>query len=287
MTHDAILEILLDAVTAGSEAVLATRQEGPLHAEYKDAKELVTAADQRSDAAMRAIFEARLEPGIAIALEESGRPEAFGEAWVGADPLDGTNHFACGGTSYAIQAHYVENGIPKVGVILQPEVYLPLAESDICMGRLAYAIRGGGAFLERTAATGGRLSRSNRKELRVRTSLPTRSYAASIPISSKMTDPERARAQAVLNSGLVAVTTGAGCAGGNALLTILGGQHIYANFGAGDDLDLIPPQVIAEEAGATVWDSHRSSPKWFAQKQSVLIAVNNEVAGRFLQAAGL
>jgi hypothetical protein len=41
--------------------------------------------------------------------------------------------------------------------------------------------------------------------------------------------------------------TGTGGAGGNVMMATLGGQHVYAN-GAGDDLDLIPPQVIAEEA---------------------------------------
>jgi photosystem II stability/assembly factor-like uncharacterized protein len=60
-----------------------------------------------------------------------------------------------------------------------------------------------------------------------------------------MTPAERDRTKKVYDSGIISSTTGTGGAGGNVMMTILGGQHVYANFGAGEDLDLIPPQVIA------------------------------------------
>jgi len=71
------------------------------------------------------------------------------------------------------------------------------------------------------------------------------------------------------------------------MMAIFGGQHVYANFGAGDDLDLIPPQVIALEAQMTVWGVDRRPPVWNMRKQPFIVAPNRDVAERFLQAAGL
>ena len=72
----------------------------------------------------------------------------------------------------------------------------------------------------------------------------------------------------------------------NAAATV--GAHVgfvYANFGAGEDLDLIPPQVIAHEAGLTVWGLDRKLPVWHVRKQPFIVAPNDEIAERFLQAA--
>jgi hypothetical protein len=102
-----------------------------------------------------------------------------------------------------------------------------------------------------------------------------------------MTSAERAVARRVQDSGLVGSVTGTGGAGGNVMMTIFGGQDVYANFGAGDDLDLIPPQVIAEESGMTVWGTNRRSPVWHVRKQPFIVAPSPDVAEQFLQAAGL
>ena len=285
-----ILEVLIDAVTRGAVEVLRARLQGNIHASYKDAKELVTVADRRSDEAMSAVFASdlrRLDPSIAFRLEESGATGDASSHWVGADPLDGTNHFACGGTFYSVMAHYVREGIPLVGVVFQPEVYLPLSESDKCIGRLTYAVRGEGAFWERTEFSGEAFVRAAPRRLLKPDQPPTKSWVCSIPISTKMTSDERTRALRVLESGLVSVTTGVGGAGANALMTIFGGQHVYANFGAGEDLDLIPPQVIAEEAGMTVWDVNRRSPVWQVRKQPFVVASDAGVAEQVLRAAGV
>jgi 3'-phosphoadenosine 5'-phosphosulfate (PAPS) 3'-phosphatase len=71
------------------------------------------------------------------------------------------------------------------------------------------------------------------------------------------------------------------------MLSIFGGQDVYANFGAGEDLDLIPPQVIAHEAGLTVWGLDRKLPVWHVAKQPFIVAPDAEIAERFLLAAGL
>lgn len=256
---------------------------------YKDATELVTEADKRSDAAMVRVFASglhKIDASISFRLEESGLSGAEGDQWVGADPLDGTNHFAAGGVFYSVQAHYVSEGVPIAGVVFQPEVYLPLSESENCMGRLAYAIRGQFARVERTEFTGWGFARGLARKIIRPLLLTTKNYVACVPISTKMSAAERQRALRVSESGVVSVSTGVGGAGGNIMLTIFGGQHVYANFGAGEDLDLIPPQVIAEEAGLTVWGIDRQSPIWKLRKQPVVVAPSAEIAERFLAAAG-
>ncbi len=284
-----ILEVLTQATLRGAEQVLAVRRSGQIDAGYKDATELVTEADKRSDDAIRAVFEtelAKVDPSIAFRLEESGAT-GEGRLWIGADPLDGTNHFAAGGTFYCVQAHYMVDGAPKVAVVFQPEAYLPLAETENCVGRLVYAVSGEGAHYERTEFRDGGFVRSDRRELRVTSRAATRNYVSCVPLSTKMAPHEWDQARKVLESGIVAATTGVGCAGGNVMLTLFGGQHVYANLGAGEELDLAPPQVIAQEAGMTVWGPDREPPRWTVRKQPCVFAPSDEIAEKFLQAAGL
>ncbi|MBL8216369.1 MAG: hypothetical protein JNK87_36970 [Bryobacterales bacterium] len=286
-----ILNVLEIAVTRGAEQILAARQAGDVEAGYKDARELVTEADRRSDAAILATFQElfpAIDPEIAFHLEESGITGTAGSKIAGADPLDGTNHFACGGAWYSVQAHYVEDGVPLAGIVLQPEVFLPLAETGGPLGRIVKATKGGGAWVARTELRDGTLQIGEYRRVRKRPNPATRTYAACIPLSTKMTDEERQRALRVYDSGLLAVTTGTGGAGANVLMAIFGGHHVYANFGAGEDLDLIPPQVIAEEAGLTVWDRDGRPPRWSGiKKQPFLVAPDEAVARLFLNAAGL
>src|SRR6185312_8653346 len=144
-----IADILVSAVLSGGREILAVRGAGKVVAAYKDAKELVTTADQKSDAAILSVFKKRLtaiDAEISFHLEESGVAGGglAGNKVAGADPLDGTNHFAAGGTSYSVMAHYVEDGIPQVGVVFQPEVFMPLSESEQCVGRMVFGILGQG-----------------------------------------------------------------------------------------------------------------------------------------------
>jgi 3'-phosphoadenosine 5'-phosphosulfate (PAPS) 3'-phosphatase len=287
----AILDILTDAVVQGASEVVRTRIEGAVVTDYKDERELVTTADKRSDAAILSVFRERfpaVDPEIVFQLEESGFSGAPGRKIAGADPLDGTNHFAANGNLYSVQAHYVEDGVPRVGVIFQPEIFIPLAESENCTGRIAYATRGGGAFQKRTVFRGKDFAFSDEQRLsRLPAPSAARTFVACVPLSTKMTDDERERASRVHRSGIIAAQTGTGGAGGNVMMIIMGGQHVYANFGAGDDLDLIPPQVIATEVGLTVWGMDRKEPVWRARKQPFVVAPSPEIAEIFLRAAGI
>jgi len=282
--------VLVDAVLAGGREILAARLAGDVEARYKDAKELVTMADQRSDAAILGVFQTRLsaiDGEISFHLEESGVTGKPGAKIAGADPLDGTNHFAAGGISYSVMAHYVEDGVPLVGVVFQPEVFLPLAETDHCIGRLVWAINGQGASVRRSEFREDAFALSEPRRISKRTVPQKRAYVACVPFGSKMDDEGRARAARVHASGIIAASTGVGGAGGNVMLSVFGGQDVYANFGAGEDLDLIPPQVIANEAGLTVWGLDRKLPVWHVRKQPFIVAPNPEIAELFLQAAGL
>jgi 3'-phosphoadenosine 5'-phosphosulfate (PAPS) 3'-phosphatase len=287
---DRILTVLTDAALAGATAVVGARRRGAVAARYKTAAELVTDADEASDAAMLAILRPKLadiDPSITIRLEESGLSGDQAHRHVGADPLDGTSHFAAGGNLYSVQAHYVEDGVPLVGVVLQPEVFLPVAESERCVGRLVYAVRGGGAFVSRTGFDGARFELGAPRPVVRRPPSGRRTFVAAVPITTKMSPAERATAQRVYDSGLLAASMGTGNAGGNAMMVIFGGQDVYANLGAGEELDLAPPQVIAEEIGLTVWGPDRRPPVWRVRKMPVLFAPDEETAERFFAAAGL
>ena len=286
---DEICSALIEAVTAGAVEVLTVKLAGDLDVRFKDAKELVTAADKQSDAAILAVFHRRLtaiDPDISFQLEESGITGTCDDKRAGADPIDGTTHFASGGHWYSVQAHYVEAGVPLVGVVFQPEVYLPLEESAQCLGRMAWAIRGRGAWVRRSEFVLGKFEFAEARALRKRSAPPTSALLSCVPLGTKMTAEEREQAILIYTSGIASVSTGTGCAGGNVMMTIFGGQHVYANFGAGEDLDLIPPQVIAEEAGMIVWGADRRPPVWRVRKQPFVVAPTEEIAERFFQAAG-
>jgi len=285
-----IQDVLIAAVLSGAREILIARRAGNVEASYKDAKELVTTADRNSDAAILAVFQSRLhaiDAEISFHLEESGVTGTAGAKIAGADPLDGTNHFAAGGTSYSVMAHYVEDGVPLIGVVFQPEVFVPLAETENCVGRLVYAVRGRGAFVRRSEFRADAFHLGEPRRAMRRSDQQTRTFVACVPFGSKMDAEGRERAARVYASGIIAATTGVGGAGGNVMLSIFGGQHVYANFGAGEDLDLIPPQVIALEAGLTVWGLDRTPPVWNVRKQPFVVAPNPEIAERFLQAAGV
>ena len=284
-----ILSVLTEAVTAGAREVLAVKLGGTIGARIKHGRELVTEADKRSDAAILRIFIARfpaIDPEICFHLEESGTTGVASQKIAGADPIDGTNVFACGSNLYAVQAHYVENGIPQVGVVFQPEAYLPLEESEHCTGRMVTAIRGEGAFTRRSEFTGAGFEFGEPRKLNARPAPDGKAYVACIPYGTKMGDSGRAAVRKVQESGLIASATGAGSAAANVMLVVFGGQHVYGNFGAGEDLDLIPPQVIALEAGFTVWNEQRVEPVWHVRKQPFIVASNEAVADLFLRAAG-
>ncbi len=102
---------------------------------YKDATDLVTDVDQRSEALLVERIR-RTFPDHAIIAEESGRHSGQdGRCWY-IDPLDGTINFAHGLALFCVSLAYAEQGVPQLGV-----VYDPIHEETFS------AERGAGAFL--------------------------------------------------------------------------------------------------------------------------------------------
>jgi myo-inositol-1(or 4)-monophosphatase len=105
-----------------------------LEVERKGVVDLVTEADRASEerivAEVRRVF-----PDHAILAEEGGRQGAgSGPLWV-IDPLDGTTNFANGLPIWSVSIALMEDGVPVVGVVLDPS-----------RGECFTAARGGGAF---------------------------------------------------------------------------------------------------------------------------------------------
>jgi fructose-1,6-bisphosphatase/inositol monophosphatase family enzyme len=253
--------VLRDAVVAGASQILDVRADASNMRRYKANDELVTLADERSDAAMSAVFSERLTkvaPGVGWHLEESGRRHAEdAAAWIGADPL--------------------------VGVIFQPELHLPLHGRSGAVGRLVWAIRGAGAFVQRSNYRRRSFTLGRSQAIAMRPRRPPRALTACVSIGVKMTPDERGRAIRLLSDPIVGATAGTGSAGGNILMVVFGGLDLYVNFGAGNELDIAPGQVIAEEAGLAVRTVGGHPPVWDRFKQPVVVAPSAALADRVLR----
>ena len=108
-------------------AVLMDRYERLERIDYKSARDVVTEADHLSEAlildAIRAAY-----PDDAILAEETGEHRAIageaptsgrGRVWI-VDPLDGTVNYANGLPVFCVSIALVVDGVPTVGVILDP-----------------------------------------------------------------------------------------------------------------------------------------------------------------------
>lgn len=113
------------AMRAGD--VLMDRYERLEQIDYKSARDVVTEADHLSEALIVDAIRARY-PGDAILAEETGEHRAVageaptsgrGRAWI-VDPLDGTVNYANGIPVFCVSVALVVDGVPAVGVILDP-----------------------------------------------------------------------------------------------------------------------------------------------------------------------
>ena len=108
-------------------AVLMDRYERLEQVDYKSARDVVTEADHQSEALILAAIRARY-PDDAILAEETGEHRAIageaptsgrGRVWI-VDPLDGTVNYANGIPVFCVSIALVIDGLPAVGVILDP-----------------------------------------------------------------------------------------------------------------------------------------------------------------------
>ncbi|MBA3236100.1 MAG: inositol monophosphatase [Chloroflexi bacterium] len=108
-------------------AVLMDRYERLEQIDHKSARDVVTEADHLSEALILEAIRARF-PADAIVAEESGEHRAAagepvtsgrGRVWI-VDPLDGTVNYANGLPVFCVAIGLVVDGVPSVGVILDP-----------------------------------------------------------------------------------------------------------------------------------------------------------------------
>jgi myo-inositol-1(or 4)-monophosphatase len=108
-------------------AVLMDRYERLERIDHKSARDVVTEADHLSEALILDAIRARY-PADAILAEETGEHKAKageaptsgrGRVWI-VDPLDGTVNYANGLPVFCVSIGLVVDGVPSVGVILDP-----------------------------------------------------------------------------------------------------------------------------------------------------------------------
>jgi myo-inositol-1(or 4)-monophosphatase len=120
------LDFSLD-IAERAGAVLMDRYERLEQIDYKSARDVVTEADHLSEALILEAIRARF-PDDAILAEETGEHRAIageaptsgrGRVWI-VDPLDGTVNYANGIPMFCVSIGLVADGVPVVGVILDP-----------------------------------------------------------------------------------------------------------------------------------------------------------------------
>lgn len=135
MTRSPHLEAALDAAAAAAEVIRGLYRRN-VRVEVKSDKTPVTEADVGAERAIRAVLEARF-PGYGFYGEETGRSAMEAEyVWL-VDPIDGTKAFVREYPMFSTQIALMRRGELVLGVSSAP-VY----------GELAWAERGGGAFLD-------------------------------------------------------------------------------------------------------------------------------------------
>ena len=128
------LETALEAATAASIPILEYFH-GSFEVETKSDQTPVTIADREAEMAIRKVIRDAY-PGHGIYGEEFGKSDRDSDYLWLVDPLDGTKSFVRGYGMFSTQIALMHRGEIVVGVSNAP-----------VMGELAWATRGGGAFL--------------------------------------------------------------------------------------------------------------------------------------------
>ena len=115
------LDIALRAALAGAAAiatVAAVRSSG--EADLKPDGSPVTRADLAADAAIRAVLGHAASPLPIVSEEVAAEGWSAPIVWM-VDPLDGTKEFVAGRGDYTVNVALIAHGVPRIGVVVQPE----------------------------------------------------------------------------------------------------------------------------------------------------------------------
>lgn len=110
------LELALEAASSAGSAIMK-HYDSHLSARQKDDGSPVTDADLAAD---QAIHEVLASSGIAIVSEEGKEAAPVPQLYWLVDPLDGTKDFLAGTGEFTVNIALVENGSPRLGVVLAP-----------------------------------------------------------------------------------------------------------------------------------------------------------------------
>lgn len=114
-------------IARASGRIVMERYERLERISHKSPKDVVTEADHESEEALIRAIRARF-PDDGILAEESGQhlarhtgapTDGHGRTWI-LDPLDGTINYANGIPYFAVSVGLVVDGLPSVGVVLDP-----------------------------------------------------------------------------------------------------------------------------------------------------------------------
>lgn len=113
------LEAAISAAQAGAEVLMRHfRRLEPGQINEKTKHDLVSVADRESEAAIRAVLEARC-PGYGFLGEETGASGDAAQRWV-VDPLDGTLNFVQGFPHWCVSIGLEDEAGGRVACILDP-----------------------------------------------------------------------------------------------------------------------------------------------------------------------
>jgi histidinol-phosphatase len=137
MLTDAFLDAALDCARTAAEAaahIIAHHYRGAFAVETKADQTPVTIADREAEAEIKRVLKSRF-PDHAFYGEEEGREGEGDLLWL-IDPIDGTRSFVRGYPMFSTQIALMHRGELVLGV-----------SSAAQFGEIAWARRGGGAFL--------------------------------------------------------------------------------------------------------------------------------------------
>lgn len=230
MAYERELEVALAAAERAGRAVL--EQYSRFVAIPDAPADISTEADrQAQELILRHVREAF--PDDALCAEEvtatlQGAASTGSRLWV-VDPIDGTRGFARKNGEFSIMVAFVSEGLPAVGVVLEP-----------AKARRTYAVRGGGCWRRDG-------EEANPVACRV---TDTRELRSAVLVQSRSRDASLSRPVQAIDPARVVETYSAGI---KLALVARGEVDLYVNtYTAFHDWDICAGQLLVEEAGGQV-----------------------------------
>lgn len=135
-SHSKELEIAKKAAGKAANLIREYQQKRSFDVDFKGRNDLVTTADVEAEQVIIDVIK-NVYPDDEIVAEESASDKDIteGRSWI-IDPIDGTTNFVHGFPLYCVSIGFCDDGIAKVGVVLE-------VNSRDCF----YAVAGEGAYL--------------------------------------------------------------------------------------------------------------------------------------------